>query len=508
MNDKTNLFYVLVLSIVSVLPCTADDGVTAGLFKIVPKLYRSSLLDVAINRDTMIDCMMDTLRVPSVFYVDGKRYEVDGIATWGFSNCGFFKHLVIDEGITTIGAEAFMGCSDMASVYLPSSMADFGSGAFSHCPKLKEVTVDAGNPYYDSRENGNAVIETEENSIVVGCSGTVIPRSVNKIGDNAFKGCAGLQSLQVPSWVESIGDKAFSGCPSLKTVEFSSTGKIDVGLDAFSGCPSLTTVYVSARFFNFCCCNPFSYCENLSKFVVDHSCNNLYTDKEGSVLMHKDGDILIAGSRNASIPQGTKEIFSKAFAGCRRLTKVYVPSSVTKVSSDAFMGCRNLVSLVVGKKNKTYDSRGGCNCIVETKTNKIVCGSSMAVIPEDVDTIGDFAFCGMDLPDDLYLPSHIRYVGRNAFAYCNDLENLTIASARLGSNAFFCCRDLTNVTFEEGCDMSLRDVCPLESSPFGFCSNVSSIRIHGVNMPVLRRGAYVNSPKQLVEEYERIWRRM
>lgn len=400
-----NLLYGLILSMVSILTCAADDGVTAGLFKIVPKLYRSSSLDVAINRDTMIDCMMDTLRVPSVFYVDGKRYEIDGIATWGFSNCGFFKHLVIDEGITTIGAEAFMGCSDMASVYLPSSMADFGPGAFS-------------------------------------------------------------------------------------------------------GCSSLMTVYVSARFFNFCCCNPFCYCENLSKFVVDRSCNNLYTDKEGRVLMHKDGNILIAGSCNASIPKGTKEIFSKAFAGCRRLTKVYVPSSVTKVFSDAFMGCRNLVSLVVDKKNKTYDSRGGCNCIVETKTNKIVCGSSMAVIPEDVDTIGDFAFCGMDLPDNLYLPSHIRYVGRDAFAYCNDLENLTIASARLDCNAFFCCRNLTNVTFEEGCDMSLRDVCPLECSPFGFCSNLSSIRIHGVNMPVLRKGAYVNPPKQLVEEYERIWRRM
>ena len=508
MNNKMNLLCGLILSMVSILTCAADDGVTVGLFKIVPRLYRSSSLDVAINRDTMIDCMMDTLRVPSVFYVDGKRYDVDGIATWGFSNCGFFKHLVIDEGITTIGAEAFMGCSDMASVYFPSSMADFGPGAFSHCPKLKEIMVDAGNPYYDSRENCNAVIETEENSIVLGCSGTVIPRSVDKIGDNAFKGCMGLLELHIPSWVESIGDKAFCKCSSLKTVEFSPTEKINVGLDAFSGCPSLTTVRISAGTCLFCCSNPFSYCENLSKFVVDPSCKDLYTDKEGSVLMHKDGDMLIAGSCNASIPKGTEEIFSKAFAGCRRLMKVYVPSSVNKIPGDAFMGCRNLVSLVVDKKNKTYDSRDGCNCIVETRCNKIVCGSSMAVLPTDVDTIGDFPFCDMDLPDDLYLPSHIRYVGRDAFAYCNDLQNLTIASARLGSNAFFCCRNLTSVTFEEGCNINLRDVCPLERSPFEFCSNLSSIRIHGVNMPVLRKGAYVKPPKRLMEEYGKIWQGM
>ena len=48
-----------------------------------------------------------------------------------------------------------------------------------------------------------------------GCSGltsVTIGNSVTSIGDGAFFGCSGLTSVTIPNSVTSIGDRAFYGC--------------------------------------------------------------------------------------------------------------------------------------------------------------------------------------------------------------------------------------------------------------------------------------------------------
>ena len=107
---------------------------------------------------------------------------------------------------------------------------------------------------------------------------------------------------------------------------------------------------------------------------------------------------LFAGCYNTTINSDIKRIYASAFNGCRRLTKVFIPASVDRVDARAFSGCVNLVSLVVDPKNKVYDSREDCNCIVESQSNKIICGSSVAVIPKSVSSIGKYAFSGMNTP--------------------------------------------------------------------------------------------------------------
>jgi hypothetical protein len=53
---------------------------------------------------------------------------------------------------------------------------------------FKYLSVHPNNSTFDSRDNCNAVIETATNTLRIGCSNTVIPQNVNKIGVAAFSG--------------------------------------------------------------------------------------------------------------------------------------------------------------------------------------------------------------------------------------------------------------------------------------------------------------------------------
>ncbi|MBO7312636.1 MAG: leucine-rich repeat domain-containing protein, partial [Alistipes sp.] len=113
--------------------------------------------------------------------------------------------------------------------------------------------------YYDSRNDCNAIIETESNTLLLGCSRTIIPNTVTKIGVSAFTrcknltsiliprsvtsiesgaffGCRGLRSIIIPESVVSIGQEAFARCESLASVSLPENG-IEITKDAFDGCP-------------------------------------------------------------------------------------------------------------------------------------------------------------------------------------------------------------------------------------------------------------------------------
>lgn len=80
------------------------------------------------------------------------------------------------------------------------------------------IIVEKGNHKYDSRDNCNAIVETESNTLIKGCNKTIIPNSVTCIGNEAFYGCAGLTSITFPESVTNIGDGAFVKCSGIKEI--------------------------------------------------------------------------------------------------------------------------------------------------------------------------------------------------------------------------------------------------------------------------------------------------
>lgn len=145
----------------------------------------------------------------------------DGVTTIGmsaFENCGGLTSITIPASVTTIMNSAFNGCSGLTSINIPSNVTSIGENAFSFCKSLETIVVEQGNLHYDSRDNCNAIIETETNTLITGCKTSVIPNSVTSIGYCAFQYCTSLTSIEIPNSVTSIGEWAFYNCTGLTSV--------------------------------------------------------------------------------------------------------------------------------------------------------------------------------------------------------------------------------------------------------------------------------------------------
>ena len=159
---------------------------------------------------------------------------VRSIGNYAFSGCSNIKQIDLPSSLEYIGRAAFSYC-DLYEIIIPRSVSEIGHGAFYDNNNIKSIIVVAGNHKYDSRNHCNAIIETSTNTLIYGCSNTVIPSSVTSIGEEAFYYCKGLTSIEIPSMVKSIGPRAFSKCDNLTSVKM--LGSINtIGDGAFREC--------------------------------------------------------------------------------------------------------------------------------------------------------------------------------------------------------------------------------------------------------------------------------
>ena len=254
-----------------------------------------------------------------------KRKKVICIRSEAFANCSSLKSITIPEGVKWIERFAFSGCSGLTSITIPESVTLIGGGAFSGCSNLTNIIVDKK---YDSRSNCNAIIETESNSLIVGCKNTIIPEGVTWIYEFAFSGCSDLKSITIPESVTSIGYSIFSGCSSLTSIMIPK-GVTSITVGAFINCNSLTSITVDK--------------EN-KKYDSRSNCN---------AIIETGSNILIAGCKNTIIPEGVTGIECYAFKGCSSLKSITIPDSVTWIGDYAFYGCSSLTSITI-PKSVTY----------------------------------------------------------------------------------------------------------------------------------------------------------
>ena len=178
-------------------------------------------------------------------YREGEFTIPDGVTTINeYAFCGSqLSSVTIPDGVRTIKYSGFSGCQ-LSSIVIPKSVISIASSAFSNCSKVSSIVVDEDNPVYDSRDNCNAIIETESNQLIQGSISTVIPQSVTSIGQYAFS-FRNLLSIDIPNGVQTIETLAFMGA-GLSSVKIPAS-ITSIESQAFLACEQLKTVTVDGK---------------------------------------------------------------------------------------------------------------------------------------------------------------------------------------------------------------------------------------------------------------------
>ena len=369
-----------------------------------------------------------------------------------------FNELQYFTSLTSIGANAFDGCSGLTSVTIGNGVTTIEYCAFGGCSGLTSVTI---------------------------------PESVKGIGNVAFSGCSGLTSVTIRGSVTSIGGWAFEGCSGLKKVivpdiaawcgiSFSYNGNpLSYAHHLYSDEETEITDLIIPNSVTRISSRAFEGCSGLTSVTIPNSVTSIEIQAFQACT----------GLTSVTIPNSVTSILNYAFDGCSGLISVTIPNSVTRIYKSAFADCANLTSIMVDAGNTKYDSRNDCNAIIETATNTLIAGCKNTTIPNSVTSIGESAFEGHSGMTSITIPNSVTSIGDHAFSGCSGLTSITIPNSvtTIGESAFHNCSGLTSIFIGNG-------VTSIGYAAFRYCSDLTDVYCLAEIVPNTNLDAFSNSP--------------
>ena len=409
----------------------------------------SSLIGIEIPRSvtTIGYCAFDnctsltSMEIPnSVIYIGAYVVEDDNVfhPSGVFRNCTSLKSVIFEENsqVTFMG-RAFIGCTSLTSIEIPSSVTSIGS-SFYGCTSLTSVTFG-------------------ENSQLTAISG-------------GFSGCTSLTSIEIPNTVTVIDESsltgdyyygAFEGCTSLTSVTFGENSQLtEIGYCAFKDCTSLTSIeipnsvisivrYVGSGWAD---CGAFVNCTSLT-----------------SVIFEENSQLTTLGYY--------------AFKDCTSLTSIEIPNSVTSIGYRVFENCTSLASVTFGENSQLTEIGGSAfyNC---SSLASIEIPNSVIIIEEEAfdkctslkELFIEDGYTTLELEEDCSFsdcPLETIYLGRN------------LSFDSYGSSPFKNIKTLKTLTVGA-------DVTEILGKTFYDCSNLESIYMKGVP-PIITDDTFSNT---------------
>ena len=379
------------------------------------------------------------------------------------------KSTVIPGTVTSIGNNAFDGCSGLTSIAIPNTVTSIGNYAFSDCSGLTSIEI---------------------------------PNSVTSMGDHAFSDCSGLTSIEIPNSVTSIGNYAFFECSGLQSITCLAATPPTLGNSAFSSttfsnapltvpCGSLSNYQNASGWSSFT--NYIEACDNIqfSDANVKAICvANWDTNGDGELSYDEAAAVTTlnpSGESNNSVFKnntaitsfnelqyftGLTSIDTYTFYYCTNLSSITIPSGVTSINTYAFMYCTRLTSIMIPSNVTSIASNAFYNCI----------GLTSVTLSNGLQSINQFAFNNCSSLIAVVIPSSVNSIGGNPFNACSSLESIiveagnTVYDSRDNCNAII---KTSNNLLVSGCKNSVipNSVTNIYSYAFNGCTGLASVTL-------------------------------
>ena len=414
----------------------------------------------------------------------------DGITKIGasaFSGCSqTVKHVTLPEGLTAIGAAAFYQCRELETVSLPETVKSIGSSAFRSCTNLQDIRI---------------------------------PEGVESIAAAAFADCDQLESIDLPASVKSIGADAFSCCKSLARIiirnpdcaiqeNFANGATISNGYERVTG--AANRYFFNGTIYSYGGAAVEAYAETYGRDFFDLGAKPVASGACGAAgdnvtwSLDSQGILTITGTgnmgdyedappyadyldaiRKAEIADGVTGIGTRAFYGCKNLSRMIIPESVTSFGKDAFTGTAWLedrlnesLLLIINRvlvcaRTTAYDVTVPDGV---TRIEVFACSGNRNLtsltVPASVKSIGQEAFSACPNLNTVNLPKQLKEIGAGAFSQCTALREISIPAGvtEIKDRTFFRCSSLEQITLPE-------NIAAIGAEAFAACGQLSAVTI-------------------------------
>ena len=356
-----------------------------------------------------------------------KNYTYKTEMPW-FQHFDAVKSVIIEEGVTAIGAYAFYAAPNLESIEIAPTVTTIGDYAFKNAPRINNV---------------------------------VLPDGLTSLGDSAFYACTGLTSIEIPAGLWTIQPYTFKNCADLTSVTFHEGNLQKISDGAFYG-TGLTELVLPD-------------CLDILDVYAFKGCADLTSITIGSGLTElREAVFYGTAIPTITIPEGITKIGPYAFKNCVALETIDLPESLTSIGEASFYADTALREVILPNAVTAIGNYAFRKCAAIEEL----------VLSEELTTIGECAFYGCTGLSELVIPDQVTTIKPYAFKTCTGLTSVVLGESvkTIGEGAFNTCTGLKTIVFPASLEA-------IDDYAFSGSYNLWKLTFEG-NAPAIGTGAF------------------
>ena len=284
------------------------------------------------------------------------------IGEQAFYGCSSLKNFIFPYGLRWIGIQAFYDCKSLTEIHLPSTIDCITKEAFYNCQAVREIILspkiisigDGGfrYNYYTQKICTHDTIDSEY--------ALMLPSRLTSLGDNAFEGCFSHVGMGAKIFLhqalENIGNACFRQCSNLSHVDIEDGTNLKIGNNAFENCTMLDdeSVYNITSHSNTIGTYAFSGCNKLQNVNTKMLSSYMFSgcasleSITGTNICNDSGSYIIQTCSNLKsviLKSAGGKISARAFANCASVETIKILDTSTSIDVAVFYGDTNLKNL-------------------------------------------------------------------------------------------------------------------------------------------------------------------